>query len=106
MLILPERRGTKQSNDLLYVFDTLTIFADALSDLCVQAPALVPTLSAKTQSKIKHTVAKLCFVESDVSRGAATMAAEQRNRPPDSAQIVGGCEVGLRRVLARAVSFP
>jgi hypothetical protein len=103
LLTLEHRRPAKQSKDLLYVFDTLAIFAESLHELASRRPDLVPDLSRKSRSLILGAATKTCFVESAVSRGAAAIAAEQRDHPPDSAQIVGACELGLRRARAHVV---
>lgn len=100
LLTLKARRPAKQSKDLLYIFDTLAIFADSLRELEKSAPDLVPDLPHKARAKILRTATEICFTEGPASRGAAAIAAEQRDRPPDSAQIVSACELGVRRVLA------
>ena len=102
LLTLPDR-GSKRSKDLLYVFDTLTIFADSLSELAERAASLAPPLPAKSAKAVTRTAASLCFVETDVSREAARIAAAQRNRPPESRQIVRACELGLQQVLGGVV---
>lgn len=103
LLVLRKRPPAKQFKDLLYVFDTLAIFADSLHELGKRAPRLVPELPAKAKNTILRTARELCFAETAVSRGAAAAAAEQRDRPPDSPQIVAACQLGLRRILAHVL---
>ena len=98
LLVLPDR-GDKRAKDLLYIFDTLSVFANALDELGRNAEALLPAISDKAKRKLNDSAARYCFVESDHSRNAAAIATEQRRRPPDSAQLVAACELGLRRVL-------
>lgn len=103
-LLVMRGRTARRGKDLLYVFDTLSIFADALTDLRAAATDLVQAPSATTTGRIRRAAQEFCFEESDVSREAAAISAEQRARPPDSPQIVRACQLGLRRVLASLVS--
>jgi len=89
----------KQAKDLLYIFDTIAIFAESLGELEDRAPDWLPPLSRKQKSTIVAAATSTCFEQSDVSRAAATIAREQRSDAPDSAQIVAACRLGLQRVL-------
>lgn len=102
LLLLPNR-GRKKGKDLLYVFDTLTIFADALDELGEAASDLVESPSRNASKKIRSTMSRYCFEESATSRDAAAIAFGQRANAPDSAQVVAACRIGLKRVLGGLV---
>lgn len=103
LLVLPTR-GARRGKDLLYIFDTLSIFGDALDELAAGAADLAPELSANAAKKVRQATDRLCFSEGAVSRAAAAIAASQRSRPPESSQIVAACKLGLRRVLGGVVT--
>jgi hypothetical protein len=103
LLVLPTR-GEKQGKDLLYIFDTLTIFGSSLAQLGDEAPGLIEKLTPKQTRSIRSCAQRLCFLETKVSHEAEIIAASQRNRAPSSSQIVGACELGLRRVLQNLIN--
>jgi hypothetical protein len=102
LLVLPQRRD-KRGKDLLYIFDTLSIFGAALDALRAESANLAVRPKPKAAKLIVQTANELCFRESDISRDAENIAAGQRPRPPASAQIVAACKLNLRRVLGDLV---
>lgn len=99
LLTLGERATPKRAKDLLYIFDTLTLFGESLRALGEQAQALVPELSRKTGNKIKKAAETYCFTDGPAAHEAAKIAQEQRQSPPTATQIVSACEFALPRVL-------
>ncbi|MBI1383166.1 MAG: hypothetical protein GC161_19025 [Planctomycetaceae bacterium] len=99
LLKLHERGSTKRAKDVLYVFDTLTLFADALPILGAESHALLPPLTRKQRGQVQVAVRKHCSFDSLGCIGAARIAAEQRPRPPDNRQIAVGCNIGLAQAL-------
>lgn len=100
-LLILDRRRDKQAKDLLYIHDTLAVFAGSLSSVEAIAADLAPNLPRGSLRKVRTVARELCFAESAVARDAAHMAANQRHRAPTSDEIVAACRVGLRQVLAR-----
>ena len=99
LLTIGERAPAKRAKDLLYVFDTLTIFADALRQLGDQAGTLLPVLSINARKKIRRSADAFCFTDGVTAQEASNIAQEQRQPPPTAAQIVSACSVALPRVL-------
>ena len=102
LLILRER-GRKGPKDLLYIHDTLAVFGESLDELGHEAATLTSSLSGRATNKVRRTARDLCFLETDLSRGAADIAAGHRRNPPDSEQVVDVCRHGLRQVLGSAI---
>lgn len=96
---LHERQGPKLHKDVLYVFDTLTIFGDKLAELGADARRLVPDLTAKQRRRVRDAIAKYFSATSDACRGAAVLAASQRGNPPSAAQLADACRMGLADAL-------
>jgi hypothetical protein len=99
LLILPARSPAKRGKDVLYVFDTLSVFADRLDDL---ATAGEPTRAGLTvrQSKALHQSFARHFTElGDAAREAEVIARHQRADPPDARTIVRACRLGLSTLL-------
>jgi hypothetical protein len=99
LLTLEHRRGRKRAKDLLYVFDTLAIFADGLEALASRVGDLLPEVRRGTLLRLTRAVNEQCFRETDISREAAAIAAAQRRSPPSSSQIVSACRQALPLVL-------
>jgi len=99
LLTLEERIPAKRAKDLLYIFDTIAIFSESLSQLGDQAETLVPMLSRKARKKITSAAAIHCFTEGATAREAAKIAQDQRQLPPTATKIVAACALGMRRIL-------
>ncbi len=90
MIVLPER-GAHRSKDLLYVFDTFTVFADSLDQLRPQAQSIVRELSNRRRNTLGRSIEQYCGTMTDATRGAARIAATQRMRPPTAGQLLDAC---------------
>lgn len=99
LLKLGERQGDKRAKDILYLFDTLTIFADELRTLAASARTLLPILTPKQRRRVRANATEHCFAISDGVRHAARIAAAQRQVPPNAEQIALGCRQGLMTLL-------
>ncbi len=95
--------ASKRGKDLLYIHDTLAIFADSLEELGVASPEGIGPLSSKAANRLRRAVQRYCSAETDVSREAAAIARAQRDDPPDSKRIVSACGRGLGVVLGRVL---
>ncbi len=101
ILIMPTRPLDKRGKDLLYIYDTLAIFAGHLEELGARADELVPSLSPRQASRLGRNAQAHCLREGAESQVAARVAAESlRPRPPDSALIAAACRRGLPWILA------
>jgi len=99
LLTLEERPSAQRAKDLLYVFDTLAIFAESARQLGEQAETLVPPLSKKARAKITRAAEAHCFTEGTTAHEAANIARDQRQNPPTAAHIASACAFALPRVL-------
>lgn len=99
LLTLRDRRPAKRAKDLLYIFDTLALCSDTLSELGDQTQALVPELSNKAAKRARTTADEHCFTEGRSAHEAARIAGDQRQAPPTAQRVVAGCRLGLTRML-------
>lgn len=99
LLTLGKRRSAQRAKDLLYIFDTLAIFAQSLRQLGEQAGTLVPVLPKNAKKKIRRAAEVYCFTDGVTAREASNIAQEQRQSPPTAIQIVTACAITLPRVL-------
>jgi len=99
LLTLASRSFDRRGKALLYVFDTLALFGDALDELGAQAHERVPGLDSKRQRAARLAVEKHCQVDATAIRQAALIAREQRQRPPSKAQLAAAIRRNLPRVL-------
>jgi len=88
LLTLGERTPAKRAKDLLYVFDTLAIFAGTLGELGERAGTLLPVLSRAARKKIRRSAETHCFTNGATAYEASNIAQEQRRSPPTAAQVV------------------
>lgn len=103
LLTLEGRIPAKRGKDLLYIYDTLTIFSESLTQLGDQMKALVPELSRKAKERASRTASNHCFTDGETAAYAAKIARAQRQRPPTAADIAAACKLGLPRVLPALV---
>ena len=94
-------RGAKRPKDLLYVHDTLGIFADNLDVLRANG-ALIPPLTKKRRARLRAAALEFCFSETDVAREAVRIAPE-RMRRFEATHIVAACRSGLPKLLGSLV---
>lgn len=102
-LLVIGRRREKRPKDLLYVFETLTLFADSLDELRSQVPELLPRLNGKRLERVRKAARDHCFTATDAAREAVRIAGSQRSNPPDSRQLVAACTVGLQKIFGDTV---
>lgn len=93
--------GTKRGKDLLYIYDTIGIFADELEALGAKAALPWDSLSTRLVRRAGRELSKLASSPTDVCREAAIIAASQRSDPPSPGRIAGVCHRGLEVVLRR-----
>jgi len=99
LLVLPERKPDKQAKDLLYVHDTLLIFAHNLEELGVLWKDIEPGLHPNTLRTLARRRSEILTSVTDPARNAALMAASTpRTDPPSAERLLATCRSGLARV--------
>ena len=101
VLALRKRPPGKQSKDLLYLHDTLTVFADALPQVRAEWDRLEPAMTPAHARTFERTAKGLTSQMSDLVRDAARIAAH-RPAPPSPEILLAG----LRRGFAAAFDVP
>lgn len=96
---MQSRTPDKQAKDLLYIYDTLTMFNLNLERLGRREPEWIPSLGEGTKKKIRRTAHGQCFVAGSTANKAAYIAEEQRHAAPTPSMIAAACELGLPRML-------
>ena len=99
LLIHDRRRPSDQAKDVLYIHDTIELFASALPELReVWRLSVAPTLHARTSGLLLERLRAMFGVVNDTVREAALMATPRRLTP---AVIQDRCRAGLESLLGR-----
>lgn len=98
-LILDDRPPEKRGKDVLYCYDTLTLFAENLETLAARTLESVPRLSPRARAKLRRNFSNHCLRTSDATIEAGLIAREQRPRPPEASLIAAACRSGLSTIL-------
>jgi hypothetical protein len=103
VLVLPDREREKQSNDVVYVHDTLMMFADNLPALRPLWESVKPRLTKKQVRDAGRAIAALFGQVDDRIRRAAIIARETgRGAPPSAELIRARCHDGLQAIFGAA----
>lgn len=98
LLVLDRRKPEDRAKDILYIHDTIELFADALPQLnAVWRDGLRPGLSAKNVLLIEKAAQEQFNEVTDLAR-SASLTATGRNLKPDA--LVATCNAGLAQILA------
>jgi hypothetical protein len=107
ILVLPKRQtAKKKAKDILYLHDTLAVFARSLDELGCQAHQLVPNLSANARRDLKKQAETILFVENEAVRNAAELAVLSRGDATTPASVAASLRRGLPRLLSGLSLFP
>jgi nucleotidyltransferase-like protein len=99
LLVLPDREKDKQDNDVVYIHDTLMIFADSLPQLGRLWGSVRPQLTTKQVRNLDRERGTIFGAVDDRLRRAAIIARETgRGAPPSAEQIRERCASGLRAI--------
>jgi hypothetical protein len=91
--------GTKRGKDLLYIYDTIAIFADQLEALGTDSANLCGPLTPKLVRRANAVRTTLFEVKTDAWNEAVLAAKIQRSHPPTPKQMARVCKQGLHAVL-------
>jgi len=99
VIVLPTRAIGKGPKDVLYIFDTLRLFASSFQELRERWAGLSPRLTAAIRRRFFELQGGLFTAGSDYVVAAAVIARETgRPRPPTAATIAATCRAGLDAV--------
>ncbi len=99
LLVLDKRRRARAEKDVLYVHDTLLMFADALDVLAEDWRRMCSELPRPTAAAVARLARTRFALPDGVVNGAARVAAETgRSSPPSPAAIAAACRAGLAAV--------
>jgi hypothetical protein len=99
MLVLPDRAKDKQSNDVVYIHDTLMTFADNLPALRKLWDSVKARLTKKQVRDTGRAITGLFGQVDDRIRRAALIARETgRGAPPSADLIRARCHDGLQAI--------
>ena len=91
--------GLVEARDVLYIHDTLAVFAGRLDDLGPDAAELVPTLSKKARSKLRREAEGSLFQDGPLVREAHEIARASRASAPPPAALAAALRRGVPRLL-------
>jgi hypothetical protein len=96
LLVHAKRKPGDQAKDVLYVHDTIELFAASLNDLrLVWNNSVGPALDRRVRAKVLAATDRLFGEVTDLAREAALMAAGRRLSPEG---FVETCNAGLQRL--------
>lgn len=100
LLLGEESRREKRGKDLLYVFDTLSIFAEELDSLAAEGDSIASTLKKRGKRTVSTALEALRSENHEAFHEAARIAQSYpRARTPDARQIHLACLHGLPRLI-------
>ena len=102
VLVLPERKQSKQPKDVLYIHDTILMFSTAFDQLRVAAQMVAEEVHPKwLQAFHDRSSAQFAAID-DRLRGAQRIASESgRSSPPTAERIRLVCQQALGRIFGR-----
>jgi hypothetical protein len=99
LLVLLDRTKEKQANDIVYIHDTLMMFAESLPTLAALWETIKPQLTKKQVRNVDRAIATIFGPVDDRIRRAAIIAkGTGRGAPPSAEQIRDRCAEGLRAI--------
>jgi hypothetical protein len=97
LLVSGKRKPAERAKDVLYIHDTLELFAGSLPDLRrLWVDAVRPALGSRGEAKVRQSARRLFSDVTDTAREAARMAA---GRALSAESTVEACSLGLARIL-------
>jgi hypothetical protein len=97
LLVHAKRKPDDRAKDVLYVHDTIELFAASLHDLRpIWTNSVSPALERRTIARLREARVQIFGEVTDVTRKAALMAAGRRLTPE---ALVETCHAGLQRLL-------
>ena len=97
LLISGKRKPSERAKDVLYIHDTLELFARSLPDLNrLWSDVVKPTIGLRGQAEVRHASRGLFASVTDTVREAALMAG---SRLPSPERLREVCEAGLVQIL-------
>lgn len=99
LLVLPHRKPDKQAKDVLYVHDTLLMFAGGLERVAEMWNLVASSLHANVRKAVDKRREDLFLSVTDCVRRASIIAASTgRPDPPSPERLIATCRLGLDRV--------
>ena len=97
LLVSGKRKPAERAKDVLYIHDTLELFAGSLPDLRrLWTDGVRPPLGSRGEAKVRQSARRLFSDVTDTAREAARMAA---GRALSAESTVEACSLGLARIL-------
>lgn len=94
LLVSGKRKPAERAKDVLYIHDTLELFGASIPEMrALWFDQVRPQLVSRTETRVRHSVARLFSQLNDPIRQAALMAT-QRTRTPEA--VLEVCATGLR----------
>ena len=99
LLVLHRRPPAKRAKDVLYIHDTLRLFADAWHELHLAWERVSRTQHARLHAEVVAQASRRFDKVDDLAREAADIAAATgRAAPPSPEQLVAVCRRGTARI--------
>lgn len=96
-LISGKRKPAERAKDVLYIHDTIELFAGALPDLRrLWSDAVRPALGSRGEAKVQQATRRLFSEVTDVVRQAARMASGRVLSPEGVVEV---CHAGMTRIV-------
>ncbi len=103
LLIMDKRETVDRIKDLVYIYDTLQLFAESLPQLAGLWETVVPQIAKATRVEAERRSASIAGAVNEELRGAAKLIGSlQRPHSPDAAELAQALRSGLSVVFRRA----
>jgi hypothetical protein len=96
--VLDKRGPEERAKDVLYIHDTLVLFAPHLDRLAALWRRVESPTSKRARTTVKRARAISASVSDDVRNAAQLLRAIERPHRPDAGALVATLDEGLRRV--------
>lgn len=104
-LVASERTKGDRAKDVLYLFDTLRLFADAETELRNLWTSVVgPALSAADRRKARRRVEQLTADAEEVIQASRIARSAGRASPPGPDEVAAVCRAGATSIVSESIS--